>query len=136
MLRVWKRGVYIGAGFIFFGLGVAGAMLPLLPATPFLLLSAFCFARSSRRWYEWLLAHRTFGPYITAFRERRGLTIPQKCRIALSITITLLITIWFSPTWYGRAIVAAIWAFWMMMIYRFRTAEPPKAVNSVAEETE
>ncbi|HWQ36120.1 MAG TPA: YbaN family protein [Blastocatellia bacterium] len=122
MLRVWKRGMYIAAGFICFGLGVAGALLPLLPATPFLLLSAFFFARSSERWHEWLVTHRTFGPYIAAFREKRGLTAAQKRRIALTLTLTLLLSFWLVPRWYARLLIGVIWFFWMIVLFRSRTA--------------
>jgi hypothetical protein len=114
--------MYIAAGFICFGLGVAGALLPLLPTTPFLLLSAFFFARSSERWHEWLVTHRTFGPYIAAFREKRGLTAAQKRRIAIALTLTLLVTVWFSPFWWVRALVGVIWFFWMIVLFRSRTA--------------
>lgn len=122
MLRVWKRGMYITAGFACCGLGVAGALLPLLPATPFLLLSAFFFARSSERWHDWLVRHRHFGPYIAAFREKRGLTLTQKRRVAVSLTLTLMLTVWLSPHWQVRVLVGAIWCFWLIVIYRSRTA--------------
>lgn len=51
-------------GFLFLGIGALGVVLPLLPATPFVLLSAACFARSSERWHGWMLANETFGPMI------------------------------------------------------------------------
>lgn len=114
--------MYLTAGFVCCGLGVAGALLPLLPATPFLLLSAFFFARSSERWHGWLLRHRHFGPYIAAFRERRGLTLTQKRRVAISLTLTLLLTVWLSRHWQVRVLIGAIWGFWLIVIYCSRTA--------------
>jgi uncharacterized membrane protein YbaN (DUF454 family) len=58
-------------GFVFLGLGIIGIVLPLLPTTPFVLLSAACFARSSERWHRWLMANETFGPMIRNWEERR-----------------------------------------------------------------
>ena len=69
----------MAAGFLFFGLGVVGVFVPLLPTTPFLLLAAACFARSSERFYRWLLGNRWFGAYVRNYREGRG--VPAKVKI-------------------------------------------------------
>ena len=58
-------------GFLFLGLGVVGVFLPLLPATPFVLLAAACFARSSEKWHRWMLANSTFGPMIRNWEQNR-----------------------------------------------------------------
>ncbi len=86
------REVLIIAGTIFVGLGVLGIFLPLLPTTPFLLLAAACYARSSERFYNWLLNNKWFGRYIKNYREGKG--IPLKVKV-LSISL-LWITIIFS----------------------------------------
>lgn len=69
----------IGAGTLFLVLGIIGIFLPLLPTTPFVLLAAACYARGSRRFYDWLLANRTFGPMI--FEWRRHRSIPYRTKI-------------------------------------------------------
>lgn len=61
-----------------FVLGVVGIFVPLLPTTPFLLLAAALWVRSSPRLYEWLLAHRCFGGYIRNFRENRAIPLRAK----------------------------------------------------------
>lgn len=61
------RWVLVAVGTVSVGLGAVGAILPLLPTTPFLLLAVLCFARSSERMHTWLLAHRWFGPYIVNY---------------------------------------------------------------------
>ena len=58
------RWLWIGAGSVCLGIGVAGTVLPLVPTTPMLLLAAFCFARSSERLHDWLVNHPTLGPPI------------------------------------------------------------------------
>ena len=78
---------YCGAGLIAAGLAAAGVFLPLLPTTPFLLLAAACFARSSDRFYNALLSHRVFGPMITDYREKGGISARTK---AVSISLLWL----------------------------------------------
>lgn len=68
----------IAAGTFFVGLGFVGIFLPLLPTTPFLLLAAVCYSKSSGRFYNWLLRNSLFGQYIRDWREGRGLPIKTK----------------------------------------------------------
>ncbi len=77
----------ITAGTIFLGLGFVGVFIPILPTTPFLLLAAACFARSSKRFYERLLNNKWFGSYISNYRDGKG--IPVKVKI---VTISVLWT--------------------------------------------
>ena len=70
------------AGTIFVGLAILGIFLPILPTTPFLLLAAACYARSSERFSNWLLGNRLFGKVIRDYREGRGMPLKLK---ALSI---------------------------------------------------
>lgn len=86
------RGVLIAAGSLFVGLAVLGIFLPLLPTTPFLLLAAACYVRSSKRFYNWLLNNRWFGNYVKNYREKKG--VPLRVKL-LSVSL-LWITILFS----------------------------------------
>lgn len=72
------RRVWIGAGTLLVGLGTLGIFLPLLPTTPFLLLAAACYARGSKRFYNWLVSNRWFGTYIKNYRERKALPLRIK----------------------------------------------------------
>lgn len=118
-----KRCLYVMSGFISIGLALLGILLPLLPTTPFLLLAAFCFARSSRRWHDWLLQQPLLGPYIFAFREKKGLTLEQKWRIAGAITVTLLLSAWLAPLRSVQILVGIIWVGCMAFLYLSRTAQ-------------
>lgn len=89
MLKSSLKYLWIIGGTTSLALGFLGIFLPLLPTTPFLLLSAFCYARGSSRLYDWLLRNRLFGSYIKNWREGRG--IPLKSKIIAVILITVSI---------------------------------------------
>jgi len=80
-----KRILFISLGTFFVALGVLGIFLPVLPTTPFLLIAAALYARSSQRFYDWLVNNRFFGKYIKNYREGKG--IPVKVKV---FAITLL----------------------------------------------
>jgi len=73
-----KKVLFIVAGFVSLALGMAGIVLPGLPTTPFVLLSAFCFSLGSPRCEAWLRNNRLFGPYIENYRTKQGLTKKRK----------------------------------------------------------
>lgn len=126
-----KRSILIGLGFLMVALGTAGIFLPLLPTTPFLLLAAYLFARSSDRWHSWLLSHRHFGPYIHAFRNKIGLTPSQKLRIGCSFTVVIAISFYFTPIPFVRALLVVGWVFWTIVLLRMKTAADPRAADEI-----
>ena len=77
--------MYLVFGFLTLGLGIIGVFLPILPTTPFLLLSAWAWMNSSERFYTWLINSRFLGTYIRNYREKRGITLLHKV-----ITLTAL----------------------------------------------
>lgn len=77
---IWLRGVFLVLGLFFVGLGIVGAFLPVLPTTPFMILAAACFARSSIRLEAWLLNHKRFGPLLREWRARGA--IPRRAKYA------------------------------------------------------
>lgn len=97
-LRGLLRSLLVAAGFVSIGLGVAGIFLPVLPTTPFLLLSAWCFARSSPRLYRKLLQNRHLGLYVRRFRGgQRALPLRVKVVSCLMVWISLLGCTAFAP---------------------------------------
>jgi uncharacterized membrane protein YbaN (DUF454 family) len=70
-------------------IGIVGIFLPLLPTTPFLLLSAACYLRSSRRFYNWLTGNRFFGEYVRNYLERRGVPLKVKASSLALLWITI-----------------------------------------------
>ena len=82
-------------GFIFTGLGVIGIVLPVLPTTPFLLLAAACFARSSEKWHHWLMSNKLFGDYLRNYQEGRGIPLKVKIMAISFLWATIIISIYF-----------------------------------------
>ncbi|WP_180994262.1 YbaN family protein [Bacillus sp. Marseille-P3661] len=75
-------------------LGLVGILLPLIPTTPFLLLAAACFVRSSPRLYERLMKSKVLGPYIESFRSGEGLPVKSKIKIIVLFLITISYSIY------------------------------------------
>lgn len=84
---LWVRLAFAALGTLFLLTGIVGVFLPILPTTPFLLLATACYARSSRRFYNWLMNHPAFGPLIVEWRTYRS--IPRKIKLVAVITMTL-----------------------------------------------
>jgi uncharacterized protein len=93
-----RRTLWTGAGLLFVGVGAVGAVLPLLPTVPFLLLALFCFARGNPAWEARLLGHPKWGPMLIEWRTRRA--IPRRAKwaalgtMALSVGVTEVLAGW------------------------------------------
>jgi uncharacterized membrane protein YbaN (DUF454 family) len=98
------KGALIVTGTSSLGLGLIGIFIPLLPTTPFLLLTAYCYFRSSKRLYNWLISNKLFGSYIRNYYE--GLGIPLKVKL-ISI-IFLWLTIGFSTYFIVNLLIVRI----------------------------
>jgi len=83
------------SGSIFLGLGFLGIFVPGLPTTPFLLLAAGCYVRSSDRLYSWLLHHKLFGKYIKDFRETRSIPLRSKIISLILMWIMIGVSVFF-----------------------------------------
>lgn len=106
-------------------LGIAGIFLPLLPTTPFLLLAAFCYSRSSDRFYHWLITNRWFGEYISNYRAGLGIALKQKI-VALSLLwLTMSYSIWFVVSqWWVQLLLLGIAVAVTIHLVRMKTFRP------------
>lgn len=105
-----KKLLYLAGGFIGLGLGALGAALPLLPAFPFLLLAAFCFARSSERLHRWFVGTRLYKENLESFVAGRGMTRRTKLRIMTLVTLTMAIGFaMMGRVPVGRVILGIVW---------------------------
>lgn len=88
-----KKIVYVVLGCISVGLGAIGAVLPILPTVPFLMLAAFCFARSSERLNQWFIQTKLYKNNLETFVKGEGMT--KKTKIRIMVTVTILMGIGF-----------------------------------------
>ena len=112
------RAACFAAGCACLGLGILGLFLPVLPTTPFVLLAAACFARSSQRFYRWLMAHRRFGPLVREWRAHRS--IPYRTKLAaialMAASLSASIALFVRPAWLQVALAVfglglAVWLY-------------------------
>ncbi len=118
------RILLIISGTFFVGIGVIGIFLPLLPTTPFLLLAAACYARGSKRFYNWLLNNRLFGDYIKNYREGKG--IPLKVKVISIVLLWVTIgyaAIYIMPIFIGKLILFLIGIGVALHIIKIKTLE-------------
>ncbi|PNK61887.1 DUF454 domain-containing protein [Psychrobacter sp. FDAARGOS_221] len=109
------RWIYLILGFLFFGLGVIGAVLPVMPTAPFVLLAAACWARGSKRFYLWLINHQYMGKYVRDWEQRRA--VPRRGKwlacTMMSISSTML---------FFTVPAAMIWVAWAVALTCFSVA--------------
>ena len=110
-----KRPLYRACGLLSLALGIAGAVLPLLPTTPFLILAAYCFARSHPEWEARLLAHPQAGPAIRAWRDHGAIPLAAKRLATVLMAISVGGGWWMlgEPWRYVPLAVAACVVPWM-----------------------
>jgi len=102
-----KKVLFISLGLLLSGVGIAGAILPILPTFPFAVAALYFFSRSSERFKNWLICNRFLGPSIKRFQSGQGLSISSK--------ITILVFTWISV---GSSIIFIIdtpWVKWMLI---------------------
>jgi uncharacterized protein len=99
------------AGVISLILGIIGIILPLLPTTPFLLLSAACFARSSKKCYNWLMNNKWFGEYIKNYHEGKGIPLKIKIYAISLLWVTILASIIF--------FIGSLWIRLLLLLIAF-----------------
>jgi uncharacterized membrane protein YbaN (DUF454 family) len=93
MIKNIRKNLWIAAGTICVALGVLGVFVPVLPATPFFLLAAFCYGRGSERFYNWLVYRSWIGSYIRNYRSGQGMPVKQKVLTILFYWLTIGSTI-------------------------------------------
>jgi len=117
-----KRFILLCSAYLFLGLAILGVFLPLLPTVPFLLLSAWCAARTSKKLHAWLYAHPVFGRMLVDW-DREG-AIARKTKI---LAVAMLVASWVIlyltvGKWYVLAVVSCV--FLSVSIYIVSRPEP------------
>lgn len=104
-----RRLFFLSLGTTFLGIGVIGIVLPVLPTTPFVLVSAFFFGKSSKRFENWLSNSHYFGSYIENYKNKKGVPLDVKLTSIGFLWVTLIVSaILFSSTWYIPVILITV----------------------------
>jgi uncharacterized membrane protein YbaN (DUF454 family) len=120
--------ILIALGCIFLALAVLGVFLPLLPATPFLLLASACFARSSERLHRWLRNHGALGRYLSDFEDGRGIPLRGKV-LALGLMWPSMVYSMYRVPFIGLKVMLFLIACGVSLyLLRLPTARPAGAV--------
>ena len=112
--------LYISVGIIGLGLGAVGAVIPMLPAFPFLMLAAYCFGKSSERLDQWFRNTKLYKDNLEDYVSGRGMT--RKAKIRVVITVTVLMSIGFlimfgKGIFIGCAVLSAVWIFHVLYFF-------------------
>lgn len=119
------RGLYVALGFLFCGIGAVGAVLPVLPTTPFLLLAAFFFAKGSTRFNNWFISTKLYKNHLESFVDNRAMTLKTKISICSFASAMLILAFIFMSNPYGRATIIAVMLFkYYYFIFRIETIRP------------
>lgn len=110
-----KKAFWVSLGFIFLGIAYIGVITPGIPWSTPTVVAAFCFAKGSERWHNWIMNHRLFGPFLRNWSEKR--VFPTKGKWAMVITMDVsLIILWFTTqNWklvLGLGLMMALVAVW------------------------
>lgn len=124
------RQILLVVGWLAVLLGVIGIFLPVLPTTPFLLLAAACFVRSSRRVYQWLVDHPRLGPWLLDYLEGNGIPLKGKIYTLATMWISIGISCWLVPLFWVR--VGMLLSATLVSLYILR--QKTLTVSSVRDE--
>jgi len=125
--------IFAFLGLVSLVLGIIGIFLPLLPTTPFLLLSAALFARSSTRLYNWLLNHRVLGSFIRNYREDKSVTVRVKIIAISTLWATMLFSIFLvvNEKWWLQVMLGTIATGVTIFIMSLKTRSVTKIVVKI-----
>ncbi len=117
-----KRIIYIAIGCICLALGTVGVFLPILPTTPFYLVTLFCFARSSKRLEDWFKGTKLYKKHLESFVEKKGMLVSTKVCILTTVTILMGLGFFFMARkgiWIPCIILAVVWTAHMIYFLFF-----------------
>lgn len=94
--------IWITIGFVTMAIGGVGVILPILPTTPFLLVSSFCFAKGSKRFHKWFAGTHLYKKHLDSFVKEKSMTLKTKWCILLPVSFMLVIAMIMMQNIYGR----------------------------------
>ncbi|WP_080147151.1 YbaN family protein [Marinilactibacillus piezotolerans] len=128
-----KRIALVSCGLVSFALGALGALLPVLPTTPFLLLSGYCFAHSSSRFDKWLKKTKLYQVFVADYAETKSIPRNRKWKILLNSYVLMAISIYFAPLPLIKLMLSVLTVGLTIMIW---FVIPDRQVDQEANKTE
>ncbi|MGF0337700.1 YbaN family protein [Ectopseudomonas toyotomiensis] len=119
------RYLLLTIGWLSVALGVIGIFLPVLPTTPFLLLAAACFVRSSRRFYLWLVTHPRLGPWIRDYLEGQGIPLKGKVYALVLMWVSISFSCYLVPMLWARVFMLSSAVLVSLYILKQKTLPNP-----------
>jgi len=119
--RTWLRWLLLACGWISVALGIVGIFVPVLPTTPFLLLAAACFVRSSRRFYLWLVTHPRLDPWIRDYLDGEGIPLKGKVYAIALMWASILLSCYLVPVLPARVFMLGSAVLVTLYILRQKT---------------
>lgn len=124
--------LFVVLGFLSLLVGMIGIILPILPTTPFILLSAALFAKGSARFHSWFTKTRVYKKYIEDAVKKKEMTKEAKCKVLIMISCFFLIGFLISPTWHAKVLIILIALFhYYYFLFRIKTLK--KLENNCVE---
>lgn len=116
--------LYLIIGFLFFGLGAIGVILPVLPTTPFLLVASYCFALGSKRFNDWFLSTKIYQKHLDSFVKERAMTLKTKISLLSFASAMLILAFCLVDVIYARILIIAVMIFkYYYFICRIKTIQ-------------
>lgn len=129
-----KKIIFIVAGCICLALGTVGVFLPILPTTPFYLITLYCFARSSKRLEDWFKGTKLYKKHLESFVEKKGMLPQTKASILITVTLLMGLGIFFmgrKGIWIPCIILGVVWAVHLIYFLFFvKTIRAEERVES------
>lgn len=114
--------LFIILGFIFIGIGAVGVALPILPTTPFLLVSSVCFAKGSDRFNNWFKSTKIYKNNLESFEKDKSMTLKTKLYILIPVTLLLIIAFFMMYNLIGRiTLILLIMIKYYFFIFKIKT---------------
>ncbi len=127
------RWLLLGAGLVAVVLAVVGIFLPVLPTVPFLLLAVACFARSSERFYTWLLEHNHLGPIVRPYLQGDGIPRKNKVRAIVLIWLSIGLSVFLLNLFWVKAVLVGIAATVTIYLLKLPTSTGERTPCDAAE---
>jgi uncharacterized membrane protein YbaN (DUF454 family) len=120
-MDMFARLLFIILGTLFLLVGILGVVLPLLPATPFLLLASACYVRGSQALHSWLMSHKYLGTYITSIQEHRGMPLKAKIVTIAALWASLLFSMYRVESWLVDSTLFIVGLGVTVLLFRLKT---------------